>query len=516
MNKPNHSSMQLRHLPALRDWAAIGFRHARLIAFSFVVVFVAAVLVVRMMPRQYEAQIKILVKRERVDPVVTAEQTTQNIAPEFTEQDLNSEVELLKSRDLLEKVAVASGMALADRAEIFRAAQTLQKDLKVEPLKKTKLIKVTYRSSSPYQAAKVLQTLTRLYLDKHMEVHRPAGALDFFQARAEEYRKGLKNAEQQLARFDTENGVVTPELEKEITVRKLSEFESEVRQTRAAMTETEQRIHALEGQQASTPARSTTQVRTLDNALLLQQMKSTLLNLELKRTELLSKFAPDYRPVQDIEAQIAQTREALANAEKNQMREETTDRDTTHEWLTAELAKARAELSALQGRFTATSQIVDAYRAQVRRLNEKQIAQEELIRSAKSAEQNFLLYSQKQEEARISDAMDRQRIFNVSIAEAATVPAVPTGPGGLLTVALAALLASLVSASLALAVDYTDRSFRTPEEVERFLGVPVLASLPQAPTPVPARTSPSLLSHLKQTIRGASYTRGTVSEVVTK
>jgi len=38
---------------------------------------------------------------------------------------------------------------------------------------------------------------------------------------------------------------------------------------------------------------------------------------------------------------------------------------------------------------------------------------------------DYLLYLHKQEEARISDALDRQRISNVVVAEAATVPFKP-------------------------------------------------------------------------------------------
>jgi capsular polysaccharide biosynthesis protein len=36
----------------------------------------------------------------------------------------------------------------------------------------------------------------------------------------------------------------------------------------------------------------------------------------------------------------------------------------------------------------------------------------------------------------------------------------------------------LAGFGIGLAADYLDRSFRTPQEVEAFLGVPVLASLP--------------------------------------
>src|SRR6266516_3010314 len=414
----------------LRDVVGVAFRHVRLMVLSFFVVLFGAVGVTWLMPPLYEAEVKIMVKRERLDQVVGGNQNTQLIAEDLTEQDVNSEVELLKSRDLLERVVVESGLnkqstksflssALAqlpgqakkqsDQGLLtLRAVQNLEKSLKVEPLKRTKLIQVTYSSRDQQASATVLHTLVRFYLEKHLAVHRLPGALDFFQNQVQQYRKGLTEAEEQLAEFGSKNGVVSADLEKEITVRRLKDFEAGLRQTQASITETEQRIRILEQQAASTPARLTTAVKTADNPYVLQQMKTTLLNLELKRTELLSKFTPEYRPVQELEAQIAQAREALENAERTPTREETTDRDNTHEWLVGELARARAELSTLQARLAANSEIVKTYRGQVRRLNETGIQEQDLIRAAKTAEENYLLYSRKQEEARISDALDEQ------------------------------------------------------------------------------------------------------------
>ncbi len=487
--------------PTVRDWVAVGFRHVGLVVASFFTVMLGVVFVTWLMPPVYEAQVKIMVKRERLDQVLGGNQQTQLIAEDKTEQDVNSEVELIKSRDLLEKVVVASGLNKESKKsslrsmflkwsgqreepsdghlQILRAARSLEKDLKVEPLKKTKLIRVTYASSEPEMSATVLHALVRYYLEKHLAVHRLPGALDFFQNQAQQYREGLAVAQEKLAEFGSENGVVNADLEKEITVRKLSDFESGLQQNRAAITETEQRIRFLEQQASSVPARLTSVVKTADNPYLLQQMKTTLLTLELKRTELLSKFAPDYRPVQEVEAQIAQTREALENAEKNPMREETTDRDNTHEWVVGELAKGRAELATLQARVAASSELVNTYREQARHLNTTGIVQQDLLRTAKTAEENFLLYSRKQEEARISDALDQQRIVNVSVAEEATVPAVASSPKWSINLALGLVLAGFMSLAMGLAVDYLDRSFRTPREVEVFLGIPVLASLPR-------------------------------------
>ena len=47
----------------------------------------------------------------------------------------------------------------------------------------------------------------------------------------------------------------------------------------------------------------------------------------------------------------------------------------------------------------------------------------------KTAEDNYLLYQKKQEEARISDALDRTRIANVVVAEAADGADVPSSTG---------------------------------------------------------------------------------------
>jgi uncharacterized protein involved in exopolysaccharide biosynthesis len=210
----------------------------------------------------------------------------------------------------------------------------------------------------------------------------------------------------------------------------------------------------------------------------MQNLKSTLLELELRRSDLLMKFEPTYRPVQEVEQQIAQARDAIAAAEKAPLRDETTDTDPTYEALRAELAKANTELAALQARATATESMVGSYRAQSQRLGQEELLQQDMLRSAKANEENYLLYLRKQEEARISDALDRQRISNVVVAEAATVPFRPQRHR-LVFLIVGSLFACLTSVFFAFAVDRWDPSFRTPQEVEDFLGSPVLAAFPK-------------------------------------
>jgi capsular polysaccharide biosynthesis protein len=86
------------------------------------------------------------------------------------------------------------------------------------------------------------------------------------------------------------------------------------------------------------------------------------------------------------------------------------------------------------------------------------------------------LYLNKKEEAHISDAFDKYRILNVSIAQPATVPILPSNPVPL-TLILGWLVACLFSMAVVFVQDRLDPQVRGPQQIERFLEVPVLAQL---------------------------------------
>ena len=490
-------------LPTLRDIATPLFRHPKLVLLTFLGLVLCTVLGIILLPKDYEAKMKILVKRERVDAAVSPGRDAVMSNPGgVTEEELNSEVELLKSRDLLEKVVISCNLQellsshfwdwllpasatneSADRQgsekKISQAVLSLENKLQIEPLRKTDLIQVTYDSPDPQLAARVLRTLGSLYLEKTVEVHRPPGAFDFFQAESQHYDQHLQAAEAELTKFDREKGVADPQLEKQIALQKLSEFVATYNSTQVAIKEGEKRTRVVQEQLVTTPEQTVSQVRSSENQFLMQQLKTTLLDLQLKRTALLENFKPDYRTVQEVQKQIDQTIATITKAENSPELEETKDRNPSYEWLQSELTKSNAELASLHARADETLSIIRQYRAQLGTIDVNGAAQQNLLREVKEAEGNDLLYKQKREEARIGDALDRQRIVNVAIAEAATVPALPAHPHWALTLLLGILLACLVSPGVAFAVDYFDPSLRTPDELRDVLQIPVLAALPK-------------------------------------
>src|SRR2546421_519402 len=111
--------------PTVRDWAAVGFRHSRLAVCTFCAVFGCVVLITLFTPARYESELKILVKPERIDPLVSSESNAQAVGQNsVTEQDVNSEVEILKSHDLLEKVVAASALNVPHNASGLKRVLT--------------------------------------------------------------------------------------------------------------------------------------------------------------------------------------------------------------------------------------------------------------------------------------------------------------------------------------------------------------------------------------------------------
>jgi uncharacterized protein involved in exopolysaccharide biosynthesis len=475
--------------PTPRELVAVLFRQRGLIEASFVIVFVAVMLYGAMFP-SYRAEMKVLVRRGRVDPPMTPQPTalSEFSRYEITEEELNSEVQLLQDQDVLRQVVLAIKLDERERsfihvgdqggdAQVMRAVHHLANRIQVAPIRKTLLINVAYESGDPALSASVLKALATVYTQKHLLAHRPPGEFGFFQQQTSSYRKELENAERQLLDL-THQQVVSPALERDLALQKLSDADATYRQIAVAISETAKRVTALETQLSSLPERKTTEMRSSDNPELQQQLKSTLLNLELKKAELLTKFQPSYRLVQEVDQQISETKSAISAEALTPLRQQTTNTDPRYEWAGSELEKATVDLAALRARQAEAGLLVASYKNLATRLGEQAIAHQDLLRTAKAAEENYLLYLRKQEEARIGDALDQRRILNVAIVQEPVVPVLPKWSlKTVLAVALAS--AAIFSAGLAFAADYLAPGYRTPEEVTFSLGIPVLASLPR-------------------------------------
>ena len=481
MNSGSPASNSLPTSPTPRELAAILFRHPRLMAGTTGGVLLVTILFAVFSAR-YESHFRVLLRRGRIDPVISAQASSLGFArPEITEEELNSEVELLRGRDLLKQVVMAAHLVPQETPDpsprVERAVRKLAERLEIEALKKSNVIQVSLRDTDPERAARILKALSVAYVNKHTSVQRPTGEVDFFSKQTAESERRLRDSEARLVDFTRTRGVVFAAMERDIALQKLGEAGASYRQIDQDRVETERTVASLREQLKSFPSRSVTLKRWADNPQLLEKLKTHLLELQLKRTELLTRFEPSYRLVGEVDQEIDQTRASITSEALTPVRDETSDKDPNYEWARLELERAEVRLAGLQARQADALAQTSALRTIAQQMQSHSVDQQDLMRAAKANEDAYLLYLHKREEARISDALDQQHILNVAIAEHPEVPALPMHSS--FAYLLAAFgLAIAFSVGAAFIAEYFDPTIRTPDEARALLDVSVLAWLP--------------------------------------
>ncbi len=485
---------------SLRDVASVLFRNKLLICLTFLTVVLGTAAITVFLPNEYESRMKILVKNTRSDVPITPAQTDNAGGVvqdnEVSENQINSEIELLTSKDLLTQIVTDVGLdkrgpsmsekiglkepAGSQAAQIEEAANNLAKDLSITPVKKANIIEVKYNSKSPEVAVKVLQKLQNLYLEKHLRLHRPPGTYEFFKTQAQGSEAQLREAEKNLSSFQQSMNVVSLSQQKDQAVVKLADSRSKLLETEAFLREVNDRIAKVQQQLQTIQPRIVTQRRALPNQYSAERLNTMMVELENKRTQLLTKFRPDDRLVTEVDQQIKTTREALERATKQIATEQSTDLNPLSQTLETELARARVDQAGAQGRYEMLAGQVRQYENQLSKLEGITAEYEDLSRKVKESGENYQLYRKKEEESRITDELDQNKITNVSIAEAPVQPQLPVKPNRMINLILGLFLGGLISAGSVIARESVRDTVNTPRELERLTQQKVLAAVPRS------------------------------------
>ncbi len=471
---------------SLRDMAGVIFRKKWLILITLLTAGIAATIFATLTPEMYQSEMKILVRNMRVDSPLTAGDESVSELIEVSQAEISSEIELLKSRDLLAKVVNDLKLAVPEEpgkaiteADVERAIVKLGEDLNISIAKKSNIIEIAYASKSPEKSAAVLKLLSELYLDKHLKLHRPPGTYEFFKEQADQYEQDLRTSENSLSNFQQKQNVVAIKEQKELTFSRLIDTRAKLKDLNGTINESAKKIAALEEQLNKTESRIKTQNRVIPNQFSAERLNTMLVELRNKKIELLAKFRSDDRIVQEVDEQIKNTSEALNKATKTTSSEESFDVNPLRQSLESDLAKAQVEQSGQIALKQNLSEQVNKYEAEISQLERVTPVHENLSRQVKQNEQSYHLYAKKQEESRINDALDKQKISNVSIAEEPFVPVSPNKGSELLAVVMGLGFGILVCIGSVFTSELTRDTFITPRELEEYTGFPVLATIPK-------------------------------------
>lgn len=440
----------------------------------FAAVVCVGTLVTLQIPPRYQSTMKILITRDRLDPQVSAsDKSNDMLRGELTEEDFNSELEILQSRAVLEATARQLGLdkptADAEKpsklgewyrawhkqapASSFEQAVTrMSENLEAVPLKKSRILQVTYQDQSPERAAQVLQTLYQKYAEHHLRMNQNEKAAEVFRTQSNEFNQKLKVATEALKRFDLAHGFAGSPAQRELLLQQFYMLQQQLNATRTEKLETQQRLTTLKSQLAATPERIESEVRTKYTGAR-DRIKDEILALEMQAAQLRQKYQPTHRLVKETEERLTQARKLLEREEQTPPQEKATMPNDIHRRLTTDLMMAQSNLAALNEREQRLATLTKQYQAQIATFDVKSLERTELERTRTIQEEAYLLYSKKAQEAEISNVMNQAQIANISLAQPATINHKPVSPKPLLNVAVLAVVGLLAGIATVLTLE---------------------------------------------------------------
>ncbi len=502
------------------------FKHKLLMLLLVVLVVSTGMFATFLITPKYEATMSLLVSRDRIDPQVTSTDKTAEITQTaISDEEFNSELELFKSLEVIAGAAKELDLVndqkakqntwLADkRAEVkhaiyslfskpddsakvinasdegydFALEKTVNRvvgNLDVVPVKKSRVIKISYSDTDPIRAKRTLDAIYRKFVELHVHINDKPEAGQVFDEQTGKFNQQLNDSTKTLKDFDSQNGVVGADISTQqgLLQKQLSDTQTQVSATRTELGETIKRVASLQEKIELEPKEIQTgfvskYVPALD------RMKDELLQLEQQRTQLLQKYQPNSRFVRENQERIDQLKKTLAAETANPPLERTFALNDLRRRLEGELVDAQTKLASLKDREKTLSTQASKLMSDVEFLNTKSIERTGLERKRNINEEAYLLYQKKSRENEIGQVLNKEQVMNFVVVDPPRTDGEQKNPKPLIN--LFVLLAVGFMAAFAAAVFYDKLAKTHPEtdlilsayEIERRFDLPVLASIP--------------------------------------
>lgn len=393
--------------------------------------------------------------------------------------------------------APASGSEAVGSEEIAEAIRLapyvdlIRKNLSVEPvresratIKDTRLIEILYNSNNAQLSATVVNSVAETFTRQNQEKRTGSNKKtnDFLQERVATLQSDIKADEVKLADLKKTSGIINLDATQTLVINTLAGLNRQLLEVENSRKNAEAQYNAVRNDPIKVRAlaeaeniRYVTERETTIQALK-NNVEEQVRKLELDKESLSRDFQPTAPEIVEVEKKIAllyrglQTAIDRNNKELKDFRERTTE--TILENLRTKYLQAKAQEDEIRKAFDKQYEAAQGQNAEAIniRLLEQNIA----------TNKGFLenLTKQQSENDVIAQGSDN----NISIAEIGIPSGMPIGPRRLLSVTVALLASLLLGAGLALVLEYLDDTLKTPEEAEKFLRLPALATIPSIDT----------------------------------
>jgi uncharacterized protein involved in exopolysaccharide biosynthesis len=447
----------------LAYWVDLLARRQTIALETAAVVLGVVVMATLLWPPTYQSSAKILVQDKREQYLVSPDLQDDPAAKQavaarpVTQEDLNSEIELLTSTYLI-KQAIAglrppaeragAGASLVNVANLAlnlpvlgyatlhgtptisprdRWALKLERNVHPSVIKLSDIIEVTFTSHDPNWSRDFLTRLVDQYLVYHAGLSADPQAEKFFNQQAQQLQTKLDASQDQLRQFEVQNGITDLPAQKQALVARLSDLLIQSNRTGAELAANREQVATLGEQLRATPERIGKEVRSVPNAAL-QQLKPQVMQLKAERAELLSRYQPNSQRIQEIDAKLGAAQRILDS--ENHLEADEKSEDLNPVWVSVDTSLEQAKTGAAASGATQSvlQNEIQKTNIELTQMTNNGVTLERLERQVVTDKEAYLSYVRKSEEARTAQALNLSKILNVSVAQPASLPIWPMSP----------------------------------------------------------------------------------------
>lgn len=435
-----------------------------------------------------EASIFVKVGRESVslDPTVTTMQAvTMNETREF---EINSILEVLKSREIAEQLVdefgadvILSGVlpddpdsadssslvgnlvgAVLDSLRQFndgrnvssreRATRRLLKSISVTSPKKTAVIQIEHEAKTPEMAHRVLSRLLEIFQQEHVRINRTVGSYDFLDSQRDLLEKQVLEAQEEMRSAKNRMGLVSIEGSRRQLQDEIASVSQQIINANAELKAAESKMASLQTSFVVLPDRLDTEDTTgLPNEAT-DGMRETLYQLQIREKELAAKYTGSHPLLSQIQKQLAEA-ETVYDLQGKERQQKISAVHPAKQQLELLYLTEKAAVASQLGRIESLEARTRAAREELLALNQNEIFITQLQRKIDLSEQSLRSYSDRLEQSRLDRDLQSQGISNVNILQPATYLEKPVSPPRLLIIVAGIFFATIGGLGVSLLAD---------------------------------------------------------------
>jgi polysaccharide biosynthesis protein PslE len=497
-------------------------RHKRIAVSFFCLSVAGAMLLTLAIPKEYRSVGKLFVRLGRenatLDPTATLGQNQIVAVPQSRDNEINSVVEILQSRTLLEKVVDGLGPDVVlnarnpDAAEASqetgswlgqfvsggkdllsqfgsnaglddrqRALLLLAKKLNVDSPKKSSVIQISYDGSTPEQCQSVVAKLIDSYLDEHLRLNRTSGSHQFFIEQTKRLRDELSRREAELRDAKNETGLASPDAQRQLLVARIGRLEDDLLTAETARAVAQAKVKDLRNQLSRLPESEVAAETSGFGNEGTDRMRDQFYALQVREKEAAAKYTDEHPKMRQIHEQIAAARAVLEKEDLNR-KQVTKQPGKLHQQAEAAILAEEPALASLLANTERLKTQLAGARKNLAALNDNELRVAALQREVNLIDADYRKYAGNLEESHIDQQLEMQRMSNIGIVQPASFEPRPIRPNKLLNLLLGIGFGAFGGLALPLALD-------------RFGG--------KSPTaPVTSRTRPEVFARLPRLSNG--------------